>query len=90
MYVDAEFSGTWDAKEALNDRETARSRYGYIISYVRCPILWKSQLQIKVSLSSTEIKYTGLSHSLREASPIMELLNEMKSTISPYHREHQV
>ena len=40
--------------------------------------MWKSQLQTEISLSTTESEYTGLSHSLREAIPIMELLNEMK------------
>ena len=29
-------------------------------------------------MSSTESKYTGLSYALREAIPIMDLLNEMK------------
>ena len=71
MYVDADFAGNWDAKEALNDRDTARSRHGYIISYAGCPIVWKSQLQTEVCLSSTESEYTGLSHSLRGAIPIM-------------------
>ena len=40
--------------------------------------MWKSQLQGEISLSSTESEYTGLSYALREAIPIMELLNEMK------------
>ena len=60
------------------DRDTARSRHGYIISYAGCPILWKSQLQSKVALSSTESEYTGLSYALRDAIPIMNLLSEMK------------
>ena len=43
-----------------------------------CPILWKSQLQGEISLSSTESEYNGLSYALRDAIPIMELLKEMK------------
>ena len=42
------------------------------------PIIWKSQLQTEIALSSTESEYTGLSYALREAIPIMNLLNEMK------------
>jgi hypothetical protein len=78
VYVDADFSGNWDAIEAATDRDTARSRHGYIIRYAGCPLLWKSQLQTEVALSSTESEYTGLSYALREAIPVMEILKEMK------------
>ena len=76
VYVDADFAGNWDPKEH-QDRDTARSRHGYIIMYARCPILAKSQLQTEIALSSTESEYTGLSYALRETIPIMNLLNEM-------------
>ena len=75
VYVDADFAGNWIAEES-EDRDTARSRHGYIITYADCPIVWKSQLQTEVALSSTESEYTGLSYALREAIPIMELLKE--------------
>ncbi|KAI2512304.1 hypothetical protein MHU86_2180 [Fragilaria crotonensis] len=78
VFVDASFCGDWDPKEAASDRDTARSRHGYIIKYANCPLLWKSQLQTEVALSSTESEYTGLSYALRDAIPIMELLKEMK------------
>ena len=45
--------------------------------YAGCPIVWKSQLQTEIALSSTESEYTGLSYALREAIPIMDLLDEM-------------
>ena len=44
-----------------------------------CPITWKSQLQTEFTLSSTESEHAGLSCALREAIPVMELLNEMKA-----------
>ena len=77
VYVDADFSGNW-CKEDCMDIDTARSRHGYIIKYLNCPIVWKSQLQGEVALSSSESEYTGLSYALREAIPIMNLLNELK------------
>ena len=77
VFVDADFAGNWDPEESL-DRDTARSRHGYIIMYKGCPILWKSQLQGEICLSSTESEYTGLSYALREVIPIMRLLQEMK------------
>jgi hypothetical protein len=78
VYVDADFAGNWDPAEAATDRDTARSRYGYFITYAGCPILWKSQLATEIALSSTESEYAGLSYALRDAIPIMELLKEMK------------
>ena len=77
VYVDADFSGNWDPKES-QDRDTARSRHGYYIMYEGCPVMWKSQLQHEIALSSTESEYTGLSYALRDAIPVMELLKEMK------------
>lgn len=82
VYVDADFSGNWHPEESW-DRDTARSRHGFIIMYAGCPILWKSQLQTEIALSSTESEYTGLSYALRDAIPIMELLKEMKELKFP-------
>ena len=79
VYVDADFSGNWDPKSPQNDRDTARSRHGYIVSYEGCPLLWKSQLQGEIALSSTESEYIGISYALREVIPVMELLKEMRS-----------
>jgi len=77
IYVDADFAGNWNPKEA-GERDTARSRHGYFVMYCGCPIAWKSQLQSEICLSSTESEYTGLSYALRESIPLMNLLNEMK------------
>ena len=43
-----------------------------------CPILWKSQLQGEMSLSSTKSEYNGLSYALYNPIPVMELLREMQ------------
>ena len=77
LYVDADFSGNWDPQESW-DRDTARSRHGYIVKYEGCPLLWKSQMQTEIALSTTESEYNGLSYGLREVIPIIELLKEMK------------
>ena len=77
VYVDASFAGDWDPADTGNP-DTARSRHGYIIQYQGCPILWKSAMQTEICLSTTESEYTGLSYALRDAIPIMQLLDEMK------------
>ena len=78
VFVDADFAGNWDPSEAQIDRDIARSRHGYIIKYNGCPIVWKSQLQTEVALSSTESEYTGHSYALQEAIPLIKLLKEMQ------------
>ena len=77
VFVDADFAGNWDKNNA-RDRDTARFRHGYIVSYHGCPIIWKSQMQTEIALSSTEREYTGLSYALREAFPMIKLIKEMK------------
>jgi hypothetical protein len=78
VFIDASFCGDLCPEEAAMDRDTARSRHGYIIQYAGCPLLWKSQLQTEIAMSSTESEYTGLSYALRDVIPIMELFKETK------------
>ena len=79
VFDNASFAGNWDKQDAqTGDQDTARSRHGYIILYYGCPLIWKSQLQTEIALSSTESEYTGLSYALREAIPLMALLKELK------------
>ena len=77
LWVDADFASNWNRSES-EERDTARSRHGYVIMYKGCPILHKSQMQTEIALSRTEIEYTGLSYALIEAIPIMKLLREFK------------
>ena len=77
VHVDADFAGNYDYFDTSNS-DTAKSRHGYLISYSGIPITWKSQLQTEIALSTTEAEYTGLSYSLREAIPIVNLLKELK------------
>ena len=78
VFVDAWFAGNWDKKDAqTGDHDTARSRHAYIILYYGCPLIWKSQLQTEIALSSTESEYTGLSY-ICEAIPLMALHEELK------------
>ena len=78
VHVDADFAGNWDPLIATEDRSTARSRHGFYIHYGGMPITYKSTLQQEIALSSTESEITGLSYALREAIPIIRLLDEMQ------------
>jgi len=60
VYIDANFTGNWKHSEA-ESQDTACSQHGYVILYASCPILWASQHQTEIMLSSTESEFIGLS-----------------------------
>jgi hypothetical protein len=78
-YVDADFSGSLTAATS-QDPNSVRSRSGYVITYVRCPILWSSELQTEIALSITEAEYISLSQSLCDLIPIWKILQELCAT----------
>jgi hypothetical protein len=77
LHTDADFAGNWDPSLAGEDIDTARSRHGYVLSYAGVPIIWKSQLQTKIALSTTEAEVIGLSAVLKTSIPIVNMLEEM-------------
>jgi hypothetical protein len=77
-HVDADFAGNWNKETAMNDIDTARSRSGYVITYVNCPIVWASKMQTEIAMSTTEAEYVAMSISLRECIPLMQLMHELK------------
>ena len=80
VFVDASFAGDWN-KSWSNEPSSVLSRTGYVLLYAGCPIIWLSKLQTEISLSTTESEYIALSHSLREAIPMMTLLEEISNIL---------
>ena len=76
LYVDADFCGLF-GKENPRNRDSARSRSGYIILLCGCPVLWKSQLQTALAQSTLESEYYALSYALKTFLPLKRLLHEM-------------
>ena len=74
-WVDADFIGNWKPEGAQNDPMTAKSRAGWIIQYVGCPITWASKLQTLTALLTSEAEYIALS--MREQLPLIQLLKEV-------------
>jgi hypothetical protein len=72
----------------MQNRDSARSRHGYVIKHNGCPIVWKSQMAMEIAMSSTESKYTRASYALQEAIPIMDMLEEMKAHGLPIESIH--
>ena len=75
-YVDAYFSVGWDrdyGKQAKN----FLSRFGYAIFYDGCQVLWTSNLQTEIYLSTVEAEYIALSAALWEVIPFIYFLQEL-------------
>ena len=68
-------------RDPSSEPSSAKSRTGYIITLADCPLIWKSQLQSEVSLSTLEAEYSALSQSMRTLLPMRELLLEVSSSI---------
>jgi hypothetical protein len=68
VYADADFCGLFDPETALYDPVTAKSRTGYVITYMGCPITWASKLQGETALSTTEAEYGSLLRSPSQCS----------------------
>lgn len=75
-YVDADFAGL-HGRDPDYAPTSAKSRTGYIITLGGCPILWKSQLQTEISLSTLESEYSALSASMRTLLPLRSMLSEV-------------
>jgi hypothetical protein len=77
-YVDADFSGTWDPKYAVDDPDTARSRSGYLVFLANAPLYWSSKPQTIIALSTTESKLIVLSEATRFIQSITYLIDEIQ------------
>ena len=73
LYADADFCSLHGQEDA-RDPNSACSRTGYIIMLSNCPLVWKSQLQTHISLSTLEAEYSALSHALKTLLPLKRLL----------------
>jgi len=73
IYVDADFAGGWGFEDP-NDPACVRSRTGYIIEVMGCPIAWKSKLQTDIATSTMEAEYSALSMALRAAIPLLQVI----------------
>jgi hypothetical protein len=78
VYVDADFAGGWGYEDP-DDPACVRSRTGYIIEVMGCPVMWVSKLQTDIATSTMEAEYSALSMALRAAIPLLELV---KATVT--------
>ena len=72
-YVDSDFAGDIDSR---------RSTSGYVVMYNGAPIVWKSQKQPTVALSTTEAEFIAACYACRELLGTRQLLKELGRDLS--------
>ena len=75
-YPNADFAGLYGHKHH-QDPHCARSRTGYVINLLGCPILWSSRMQRTIYQSTSEAEYVALSDSCKDLFPLIDLLQEL-------------
>jgi len=58
-YCDSDFAGDMDKR---------RSTTGYVFTFAKAPVSWKSTLQSTVALSTTEAEYMAITEAVKEAT----------------------
>ena len=79
-YVDADFAGLWGIE---NDQDPlcVKSRTGFLITFMGCPLQWVSKLQTQIALSTMEAEYIALSQAMREVIGLRGILKEIFTTV---------
>ena len=101
-HVDADFAGLYGF-EHDQDPICVKSRTGYLITFMNCPLLWVSKLQSLIALSTMEAEYIALSQAMRDLIALRGIIMEIKhytfngdlakldmSTISPTFIPHSL
>jgi hypothetical protein len=82
VYVDADFAGGWGYEDP-NDPVCVKSRAGFIVEVMGCPIQWMSKLQSNIATSTMEAEYTALSIALRAVIPLLTVIRYVISSFGP-------
>ncbi|KAE8690124.1 hypothetical protein F3Y22_tig00110926pilonHSYRG00104 [Hibiscus syriacus] len=67
-YCDSDYAGDLDKR---------RSTTGYVFTFAKAPVSWKSTLQSTVALSTTEAEYMAVTEAMKEAIWFQGLLGEL-------------
>ena len=80
VFCDADFGGLF-GRDPDNEETSAKSRSGYVIKLGGLPLMWKSQLQTCVALSTLEAEYQSLSDCLRSVIHVRALVIEVTEAV---------
>jgi hypothetical protein len=73
VYIDSDFAGEWVCEDP-DDQVYVKSRTGFVIEIMGCPIQWVSKLQTNIATSTMEVEYAALGVILRAAIPLLDVI----------------
>jgi hypothetical protein len=76
VYIDADFAGGLNFADADNANNVLLWT-GFVICYANCPLIWCSNLQTKIALSTAEAEYIAMSHALQDTIPVQKFVKEV-------------
>ena len=79
-YVDADFAGLWNVEQD-QDPLCVKSRTGYLIMFMGCPLTWVSKLQTQIALSTIEAEYIALSQAVRDLIALREVIRGIQTFV---------
>lgn len=85
-YVDADFAGLWGV-EYDQDPVCVKSRTGFLIMFMGCPLHWVSKLQTQIALSTMEAEYIALSTAMRELIGTRKIVKEVKDLVFKFPKD---
>ncbi|XP_070012804.1 secreted RxLR effector protein 161-like [Nicotiana sylvestris] len=78
-YCNSDFAG---------DLDKQRSTTGYVFTFAKAPVSWKSTLQSIIALSTTEPEYMAITEAVKEAIWLQGLLKELEPSLSCKDEAH--
>jgi Reverse transcriptase (RNA-dependent DNA polymerase) len=71
-YVDADFAGLYGYEDPQVPI-SVKSRTGYVMFLVYCPLMWVSKMQTEIASSTMEAEYIALSQSMKDLIPLRRM-----------------
>lgn len=79
-FPDAGFAGLYRHQDS-QDPHCACSRTGYVILAFGCPIVWRSNLQTEIALSTMEAEYVAFSTACKDLIPVVGIIRELSAAV---------
>ena len=78
VHAEVDFVIKWNKSTARDDESTSKSESGFVITFANCPLLWTLKLRSQIALSTTETEYMVLLSSIRQALPVLKVIEKMR------------
>ena len=75
VWADADFAQTF-RQEPSGSTKSAKSRCRHVVTFRGVPLVWKSQMILKICMSATHAECAGPSNSLQMLTPMCDLIKD--------------